>query len=349
VGRDVRADYQARGSRECLIRLAPRPGRRLPYHEQQRPYWGVEGTRRPEAPTGMNISQLRAFVEVVERGSFSAAAKALAVSQPAVTMQIQGLEADLGATLLERRYRKVDLTDAGRALLPTARDVIAKLDVVRAEIGRLSDTVGGHLELAVSTTPGQYILPRLLGSFLREYPDVTVSLRVYDTAGVVERVESGEAHFGMTGARIPRTKVAYEEMGADRLLMICPPDSPLASRAGVALAEIAEYPFIVRESGSGTRMVFEAALRGGGIDPGDLHVIMELGTSEAIVTAVEGGMGVGVVSHWMADKALALGTVGQIDTPDFPVERPFFAVLPRGARPRAADALAAHVRRGLGA
>jgi DNA-binding transcriptional LysR family regulator len=315
---------------------------------ERRSLWGATmyGSH-PGRRSSVNISQLRAFVEVVERSSFSAAARALGVSQPAVTMQIQGLESDLGATLLERRYRKVELTEAGRALLPTARSVLSRLDATRAEIGQLSDVVGGHLELAVSTTPGQYILPRLLGSFLREYPDVTVSLRVHDTAEVVQRVESGEAHFGMTGARLPRAKVVYEEMGVDHLLMVCPPDSPLAGRASVPLAEIAEHPFIVRESGSGTRMVFEQALRNGGVDPDDLNVVMELGTSEAIVNAIEGGMGVGAVSHWMADKALTLGTVAQIVAPQFPVTRPLYAVLPRGTRSHAVEALVAHLRRAL--
>jgi len=295
----------------------------------------------------MNINQLRAFVAVVDHGSFSEAARATGLSQPAVTMQIQGLESDLGATLLERRYRKVELTEAGRALLPIARRVMGELDEARVEIERLSDTVGGHLELAVSTTPGQYILPRLLGSFLRTYPEVGVSLRVYDSADVVERVESGEAQLGMTGARIAGAKVEYEEMGTDRLLMICPVDSPLAGRPTVPLAEIAEHPFIVRETGSGTRMVFEQALREGGVDPSELNVVMELGTSEAIVNAVEGGMGVGVVSHWMADKALALTTIARVTAPGFPVERPFYAVLPRGVRSRAASALTDHLRREL--
>jgi DNA-binding transcriptional LysR family regulator len=136
-------------------------------------------------------------------------------------------------------------------------------------------------------------------------------------------------------------------MGTDRLIKICPVGSPLAGRSDLPLAEIAQSQFIVRESGSGTRMVFEQALRAGGIDPADLHVVMELGTSEAIVNAVEGGMGVGVVSHWMADKALALGTVASVMAPGFPVARPFYAVLPRGSRPRAADSLVEHLRREL--
>jgi DNA-binding transcriptional LysR family regulator len=138
-------------------------------------------------------------------------------------------------------------------------------------------------------------------------------------------------------------------MGTDDLVMICPPGSPLAGRSALTLAEIAEHPFIVRETGSGTRLVFEKALRDGGIDPADLEVVMELGTSEAIVNAVEGGMGVGVVSHWMADKALALGTVAKVDVPGFPISRPFYAVLPRTAHPRAAEALLAHLRAGMGA
>jgi DNA-binding transcriptional LysR family regulator len=297
----------------------------------------------------MNVSQLRTFVEVVDRGSFSKAARAMGVSQPAVTMQIQGLEADLGATLLERRYRRVELTEAGRSLLPTARKVLAELEGARAAIDELSDTVGGHLELAVSTTPGQYILPRLLGSFLQTFSEVSVSLRVYDSADVVARVESGEAHLGMTGARLPHSKADFEQMGTDDLLMICSPGSPLVGRRKLTLAQVAEHPFIVRETGSGTRIVFEKALRDGGVDPADLQVVMELGTSEAIVNAVEGGMGVGVVSHWMADKALALGTVAKVKAPGFPISRPFYAVLPRGARSRAADALLAHLRAEMGA
>jgi DNA-binding transcriptional LysR family regulator len=298
----------------------------------------------PEVEAQVNIAQLRAFVAIVEHGSFSEAAHATGLSQPSVTMQIQALEADLGATLLERRYRKVELTEAGRALLPHARRVLGQLEAARDEIGRLADTVGGHLDLAVSTTPGQYVLPRLLGSFLKEYPEVSLSLRVHDTAEVVALVESGEAHFGMTGARIPGAKVEFEEMGVDLLVMVCAPDSPLAGRDDLTLAEIAEQPFIAREQGSGTRIVLEEALTAGGIDPADLRVIMELGTGEAIVNAVEGGMGVGVVSHWMADKALTLGTVAQVAAPLFPVGRPLFAVYPRGAKPRATEALLAHLR-----
>lgn len=295
----------------------------------------------------MNVTQLRAFVSVVEYGSFSEAARVMGLSQPAVTMQIQGLESDLGVTLLERHYRRIEMTQAGRALLPYARTVLGEMEAAREEIERLSDQVGGHLRLAASTTPGQYVLPRLLGSFLRTHSDASVSLRVYDSAEVVRLVESGEAHLGMTGAEIPGSRVEFEQMGNDRLVLVCPPDSHLLSRDDLNLGDIAEEPFIVREPGSGTRMIFEDTLRMGGIDPAELRVVIELGTSEAIVSAVEGGMGVGVVSSWMAEKALKLGTIGQVPVPDFPVERPFYSVAPRGQLRRAAEALLDHLRDNL--
>ncbi len=297
----------------------------------------------------MNVIQLRAFVAVVEHGSFSEAARIMGLSQPAVTMQIQGLEADLGVTLLDRRYRRIEMTEAGRALLPYARTVLGELEAAREEVERLAAKVGGHLRLAASTTPGQYVLPRLLGAFLRAHEDVSVSIHVTDTTEVVGLIESGEAHIGMTGAKIPGARVAYEAVGTDSLLLVCPPDSHLLGRSDLSLSDIAEEPFIVREPGSGTRMIFEDTLRSGGIDPAELRVVIELGTSEAIVSAVEGGLGVGVVSRWMADKALRLGTIAEVPIPQFPVDRPFYTVAPRGSLRRSADALLAHVRASLSA
>lgn len=285
----------------------------------------------------MNVQQLRAFVMVVEHGSFSEAARALGLSQPAVTMQVQALESAVGATLLDRRYRRVELTDAGELLLPHARRVLAEIEEARDRLEDLSGRVTGRLAIAASTTPGQYILPRLLGGFLGEFPEVGVSLRVHDTAEVVAAVEAGEAGIGMTGAKVAGTRVEFVEAGTDDLVLVCPPGSPLARKA--TLADVAEEPFIMRERGSGTRIVMEDTLRTAGIDPGDLRVVLELGTNEAIVSAVEGGVGVGVVSRWVADKALRLGTVEEVPEARFPVRRPLYVVMPKTGVTRAADAL----------
>lgn len=295
----------------------------------------------------MNVSQIKAFIAVVDHLSFSEAARSLGVSQPAVTMQIQSLEADVGVTLFDRGYRKVELTEGGAALLPHARHILAEIDRARDSIEKLSDAVSGRLTIAASTTPGQYVLPRLLGGFLKEYPAVGVTLRVYDTTDVITEVESGQADLGMTGAEVRGAKVHYEQLGADDLLLVCPPDHALARRKNVTFAELTDQPFIVREAGSGTRMVAEDIIRRGGLDPAELDVVMELGTNEAVLSAVEGGMGLGIVSAWVAQKAIDLGTVALVPESTFPVSRPLYLVLPRRTPPRASEALANYLRGAL--
>lgn len=292
----------------------------------------------------MNVSQLRTFLAVVDHGSFSEAARVLGISQPAVTMQIQALEADISATLLDRGYRKVAVTEAGRALMPHARRVLAEIEEARESIEAVSESVTGRLTIAASTTPGQYLLPRLLGGFLRQFPEVGVTLRVYDSAEVVAHVEAGEADLGMCGAEVHGARVLYERLGRDDLGLICPTDDPLASAGPVSFGQLTGEPFIVRELGSGTRMAAEEVIRRSGVDPAELDVVMELGTNEAIVSAVEGGMGLGIVSMQVAQKAIELGTVAAIKGAGFPVERPLFLVLPRRTLTRAGLALADHLR-----
>ncbi len=292
----------------------------------------------------MNLSQLRAFVMVVDRGSFSAAARQMGVSQPAVTMQVQALESDLGVTLLDRAYRRIGLTEAGKALLPHARKVLAELERAREDLTRMADTVTGRLTIVASTTPGQYLLPRHLGGFLAASPEVTVSLAVADTAGVVEAVAAGEADLGMTGAIVRGARVDFEPLGTDDVVMICPPAHRFARSKSADLDEALTEPFILREEGSGTRQVVDEALREMGADPDELHVVTELGTGEAIVSAVEGGMGLAMVSSWVACKALELGTVATVRVAGFPVSRPLYVVTPRTTPTRAAEAFLGYLR-----
>lgn len=288
----------------------------------------------------MNIQHLRTFIAIVEKGSFSEAARSLSLSQPAVTMQIRSLETDLGATLLDRRYRKVDLTDAGRSLLPHARAVMEQLEEARVELENVSGEVTGRLSVVASTTPGQYVLPRLFGRFLQDHPQVGLELRVHDTSEVLEAIESGAADLGVTGAKVPGSRVEYEPFVDDELVLVCPPGHPFADRDEVPMADLAAARWVMRETGSGTRMVLEALLRGETVDVDEMDVVIELGTSEAVLSAVEGGLGIGVVSRWVADRAIEDGDVVRVSSPHFPIVRPLLIVLPRGTVRRAARALA---------
>lgn len=286
----------------------------------------------------MNIQQLRTFVAVVDHGSFSAAARVLGISQPAVTMQMQALETDVGATLVDRRYRRVEVTEAGHVLLPHARKVLEQIEHARDEIGSLSGAITGRLRIAASTTPGVYVVPRLLGEFVAQHPEVGVTIDVHDTADVVEAVEMGSAHIGITGGTVRGARVTFEEIGRDDLVLICAPAHPLAGMRGVGLAELADEPWVFRESGSGTRQAVEQLLADHGLDPEEIRVVVELGTGEAIVSAVEGGLGISVLSRKVAEKALSLGSVMEVDAIGFPASRPLYVVMPKGTPTRAAAA-----------
>jgi DNA-binding transcriptional LysR family regulator len=312
-------------------------------------YYGVDNPAIFREGLDVNVSQLRTFVAVVESGSFSAAARVMGVSQPAVTMQIQALEADVGATLLDRRYRKVELTEAGRTLLPHARDVISTLQEARVEIESLSGSVTGRLVIAASTTPGVYIIPRLLGAFLADNPEVGVTVTVHDTEEVMDAVESGEAHIGITGATARRPRIDFEQRGVDELVCIAHPAHRLAMKDGVSLAELAEERWILREPGSGTRQVSERALSDAGLNPDDLVVAVELGSGEAIVSAVEGGLGISILSRLVAEKALHIGAVTALKIGCLPAQRPFYIVTPKGTPTRAAAAFHEHLSTGLDA
>jgi DNA-binding transcriptional LysR family regulator len=183
-----------------------------------------------------------------------------------------------------------------------------------------------------------YVIPRLLGSFLSTYPEVGASITVHDTAEVIAMVESGKAHIGVAGGTVRGARVAYHEVGADELVLICPPDHALATTAGITLPDLADETWIMRESGSGTRQTAEKTLAEHGLDPQELRIAVELGTGEAIVSAVEGGLGISVLSRKVAAKAMQLGTVAEVDVVGLPALRPFYLVMPKGTPTHAASA-----------
>lgn len=296
--------------------------------------------------SGYQVRTLRTFVTVVETGSFSSAARALSISQPAVTMQIQSLESELGVTLLERRFRRVELTEAGRVLLPVAERVIRELEAVREDIAALEGQVTGHLVIAASTTPGVYVIPRFLGGFLAENPRVEVTLLVADSSDVAAKVAEGEAGLGFTGAEVKAAHVCFCQIGTDELVVIAPLSSRLAG-SHVSAQALADQPFVIREQGSGTRQAREAVFHKLGIDSERLRVALELGSGEAVVTAVEGGLGIAVVSRLVAARALELGSVLELDVDGFPAARPLYSVTPRGGASNAAQAFLDYLRKKL--
>lgn len=256
----------------------------------------------------MNLDHLRTLVAVVEHGSLSAAARARRISQPAVTKQVQRMEAELGLALLVRGpKRQVELTPAGARMLAFARETLVHWEALERDLAAFKEVGQGTLALAASTIPGEYVLPGLLAAFRAEYPEVKVHMTVSDTEDVATKLLSDEADVGVVGSTITRLGLRLERLVGDEVVLAVPPGHAFAQRDSVTVEELRGSPLIQREEGSGTRRSVETALAAAGYClPWD-KVALNLGSTQAILQAVTQGLGLGFVSARAAAQGQADG------------------------------------------
>jgi DNA-binding transcriptional LysR family regulator len=273
-----------------------------------------------------SLRQLKAFVAVAEEGSFTRAAKILYMTQPAVSAQIKVLEDRLEIQLFDRQDKNIILTDAGELLLSKAKNILNVYDGLLDALGELKGIRQGRLVIGASTIPGEYLLPQLIGSFKKEFPGVEVVLKIADTGRVVEMIKSRSIHLGIIGASIVTDNIKLTPVSEDELIMIAAADHPLAKRNKVHGDEIIKTPFILREPGSGTRMVLEQMLKRNLMSFDDLKIIMELGSTRAVITAVEAGLGISMVSRLAVDEALRLNRIREIKVDGWQVMRSLYLV-----------------------
>ncbi|MQL52376.1 LysR family transcriptional regulator [Desulfofundulus thermobenzoicus] len=260
----------------------------------------------------MNLKQLEAFLWVAELGSFTRAARQLYMSQPAVSFQIKSLEESLGTTLFYRGDKRVELTEAGRLLYPEARQMLRHYQNIMEGMAKLKGLHKGHLYLGASTIPGEYLLPLYIGRFHQLYPGVEVALRIAGSGEVIRWVREREIDLGITGAPAREEGLECLPWHQDQLVLIVGPEHPWAGREAVTLEELLEQPLILREAGSGTRRSLEAKLAEHNHSLEGARVMMELGSTRAVITAVQAGLGVSLVSALAAAEPLALGRVCQV-------------------------------------
>ncbi|MFX3633351.1 MAG: selenium metabolism-associated LysR family transcriptional regulator [Candidatus Pristimantibacillus sp.] len=274
----------------------------------------------------LNFHQLHIFFTVAERGSFSAAAGSLHMTQPAVTMQVQSLEDYFGTKLLQRSTKRIELTEAGRALIPYARRSIELIRDTDQAMSMFTKQLKGRLQLGASLTIGEYVLPRLLGPFGQEYPDISIIMKVSNTTQLLDDILNNQLNFGLVEAPINHPDIHMEAVMSDELKLIVPKGHPLAEQTSVMLDEVAKYPFVLREQGSGTRLVMEEQLRRKDIDPANLKIVMELGSTGAVKSAVEAGLGVSFLSASSVKHEVALGLLHIVPIADAKFKRQFYSI-----------------------
>jgi len=279
--------------------------------------------------TTEQLPHLETFSKAAELCSFTATARALGVSQAAVSQRVQALEQVLGTQLFLRQGGQLFLTEAGNRLYPYAQRILAlHLEAIHDVTGRQPALVG-ELSLAASSIPGEHLLPGFLVRFRERHPHVQVKATVTDTRTVLDQVERGQCHLGLVGGKIDNPHLEYHGFAGDRLVLLAPPNHAWSSRESVTLSELAAQPLIVREAGSGTRWCLEKALAGAGKNLRAMSVVLELGSNEAIKEAVQQGLGLAVLSTQAVQKEIQSGHLHPLQVADLCLDREMFAVQDR--------------------
>lgn len=241
----------------------------------------------------MNLQQLKSFLAVARKRNYTRAAEELFLTQSAVSQQIRQLEQDLNLKLFEQIGKKVHLTEAGKILENEATRILAQVRQTHEIMEDLSGLKRGKIRIGASTTPGVYLLPRILGTFRNAHPGVETNLVIDNTLNIEKRILCNDLDLAFVGRRLNRKDLIEKPFLEDHLVPIAPVGHPLASEHGISPGRMAEQPFILREKGSATRELVEAWARKKRIN---LKVSYEFDNPEAIKMAVISGLGISILS-----------------------------------------------------
>ena len=255
----------------------------------------------------MTLEQLRIFVAVAERQHVTQAARALNLTQSAVSGALAALEGRHGVHLLDRVGRGVVLNDTGRTFLNEARAVLARAAAAEAALDDLAAIRRGRLAIHASQTIASYWLPARLVAFHRAHPGVEVDMRVGNTREVAAAVLEGAAELGFVEGALDEPALARQVVGSDELVVLVTPDHPWARAETLAPTDLPSTTWVLREAGSGTRSTLEAVLVSAGFVTSALEVAMSLPSNEAVLAAAQAGAGATALSRQVAEAALASG------------------------------------------
>lgn len=271
-------------------------------------------------------NQLRIFEAVARNSSFTRAAEELYVVQPTVSAQIKQLTDTVGLPVFEQVGKKIYLTDAGKELHKTCRELFDVWSRFEMTVADMKGVKSGKLKLAIVTT-AKYFIPRLLGPFCQRFEGIDVALEVVNRDQVVDRLTNNLDDLYIMGVPPVHLNIEKHPFLENPLVVIAPADHELALRKRIPLTRLTKERFIMRERGSGTRIATEEFLEQRKIK---LQIKMDLGNNEAIKWAVAGGIGLAVVSQHSLMLEPMHGKLAVLDVEGFPIMRSWYAVYPTG-------------------
>jgi DNA-binding transcriptional LysR family regulator len=272
--------------------------------------------------------KLHVFRVVADTLNFSKAAEELHLSQPAVTSQVRSLEESLGIALFDRVGRNATLTPAGKTLLPYVRQIETLTSDAVAALAPFGVQEGVELNIGASHTIAVYLLPKLLPILVRDWPKLRIHVLSGSTTEILNALATHQVSIGLIEAPGRRPDLRMEAFSEDELSLILPPSHRWAKKTTLRAAEIVQEPILLRESGSGMRRFVEEYLEKNGVLSQQLHTNVDMNSTEAIISAVEAGLGIGFVPVMALDKAKFADTVKIVPLENGPITRQLsFALL----------------------
>ena len=273
----------------------------------------------------LNIENLKMFCLVVDEGSISQAARLSFVSQPAVTRQIHQLENFYGTLLFDRSEGKMHVTEIGRVLYPFAKAIINDFNHSIEVIQQLTDDYHANLRVGASLTIGEYLLPSLLGKFKKQKPEIKVTLTIKNTALVLEDLSKDVIDLALVEGAVENKDFIVEKFAEDELILICSSDHPWKDRKEIHIEELANERMIWRESTSGTRHTVESKLREYGVLE-KINGYMEIGSTQAIKSMIEAGLGITILPRLTVARELELGLLREVNISGVKITRNLWMV-----------------------
>lgn len=265
----------------------------------------------------ISFKQLALFVAAAKQENLTYAANELFLSQPAASMTLAELEAQLKRPLFDRVGKKLILNTNGQKLLPKAIEVLDRLQQVESIFKSSAATLSGVLKIGASSTIGNYLLPAYMSQFIRKHPQVKLSLQVGNTETIIEALNHFKLDVGFVEGSCYSDELMITPWKKDELIFVVSPKHPFAKQGIITKADLQNAEWILREGGSGTREVFEKYLQ-------PKTVLLELGSTEAIKQALREGIGISCMSRFTLEQELRSKKLVELSVKNLLIRRDFY-------------------------
>lgn len=274
----------------------------------------------------MDIRKIEAFSKVYEQKSFSKAGRELYLSQPTISAHVASLEQELGVVLFDRIGRLVVPTKAGDVLYAHARRIFEATGLALSEIHDLQNRVTGVLDIGGSTIPANYILPVYLSRFLKQYPEVSVDLRVADSEEIITKVRNHALMVGVVGTVLDAQDVHFESLLRDKLVFVLPRILYKKYSSLETVQMLRSVSWVMREDGSGTRAAMLRSIENFSLNLGELNIAITVRNASAMSRCVSSGIGAAITSYISVKEYIQAGDVVVVERDDLCLERMFYLV-----------------------